>query len=94
MYDKKLPEYRHHIKTYGKHKDFGYKDFIPMFKGEHFDADKWISLFKESGAKYVMPVAEHHDGFAIAAFCGCIRTASYPYIFRFQLRNQFCLNSP
>lgn len=65
MYDKKLPEYRHHIKTYGKHKDFGYKDFIPMFKGEHFDADKWISLFKESGAKYVMPVAEHHDGFAM-----------------------------
>lgn len=65
MYDKKVREYRHHINTYGKHKDFGYKDFIPMFKGEHFNADKWVSLFKESGAKYVMPVAEHHDGFAM-----------------------------
>lgn len=65
MYDKIQPEYRHHIKTYGKHKDFGYKDFIPMFKGESFNADEWVSLFKESGAKYVMPVAEHHDGFAM-----------------------------
>jgi len=65
MYDKTTREYRHHIKTYGRHKDFGYKDFIPMFKGEHFNADEWVSLFKESGAKYVMPVAEHHDGFAM-----------------------------
>lgn len=65
MYDKSNAAYHHHIKTYGKHKDFGYKDFIPMFKGEHFNADEWASLFKESGAKYVMPVAEHHDGFAM-----------------------------
>lgn len=65
MYDKNQREYHHHIKTYGKHKDFGYKDFIPMFKGERFNADEWAALFKESGAKYVMPVAEHHDGFAM-----------------------------
>lgn len=65
MYDKKYKEYRHHIDTYGNHKDFGYKDFIPMFKAEKFNADEWISLFKESGARYIMPVAEHHDGFAM-----------------------------
>ncbi len=65
MYDKNTRDYHHHIKTYGKHKDFGYKDFIPMFKGENFNADEWVALFKESGAKYVMPVAEHHDGFAM-----------------------------
>ncbi len=65
MYDKTTREYRHHIKTYGKHSNFGYKDFIPMFRGENFDADEWVSLFKESGAEYVMPVAEHHDGFAM-----------------------------
>ncbi|TAH63745.1 MAG: alpha-L-fucosidase, partial [Anaerolineaceae bacterium] len=63
MYIQGTPEYEHHIKTYGEHKDFGYKDFIPMFKAEKFDADEWAELFKEAGACYVVPVAEHHDGF-------------------------------
>lgn len=63
MYIQGSREYEHHIKTYGEHKDFGYKDFIPMFKAEKFDADEWIKLFKDAGAEYVMPVAEHHDGF-------------------------------
>ena len=31
MYMQGSKEYEHHIKTYGAHKDFGYKDFIPMF---------------------------------------------------------------
>lgn len=55
--------YEHHIKTYGEHKDFGYKDFIPMFTADRFDEDEWAELFKMAGAKYVIPVAEHHDGF-------------------------------
>ena len=38
MYDKRVREFEHHRKTYGEHKDFGYKDFIPMFKAENFDA--------------------------------------------------------
>ncbi len=53
----------HHVETFGAHKDFGYKDFIPMFKAEKFDASVWADLFKEAGARFVMPVAEHHDGF-------------------------------
>ena len=63
MYVEGTPEYEHHIKTYGAHKDFGYKDFIPMFKAEKFNAEEWLELFERSGAKYIMPVAEHHDGF-------------------------------
>jgi alpha-L-fucosidase len=63
MYIQGTKEYEHHIKTYGAHKDFGYADFIPLFKAEHFNADEWMKLIKASGAKYVMPVAEHHDGF-------------------------------
>ena len=55
--------YEYHLKTYGPHKDFGYKDFIPMFRAEKFDAGAWMDLFKRAGAGYVMPVAEHHDGF-------------------------------
>ena len=65
MYIKGSYEYNFHIKKFGNHEEVGYKDFIPMFKGEKFDADEWVKLFKESGAKYVVPVAEHHDGFAM-----------------------------
>ena len=63
MYIKGDNAYEHHLKTYGAHKDFGYKDFIPLFKAEKFDAAQWASLFHKAGAGYVMPVAEHHDGF-------------------------------
>ena len=43
----------------------GYKDLIPLFKAEQFDATAWAKLFRESGAQYVVPVAEHHDGFSM-----------------------------
>ena len=65
MYTEGSREYKHHLATYGPQDKFGYKDFIPMFKAEHFDAVAWADLFKKSGAKYVVPVAEHHDGFAM-----------------------------
>ena len=65
MYQKDSREYKHHIETYGEQTKFGYKDFIPMFKAEKFNADEWAKLFREAGAKYVVPVAEHHDGFAM-----------------------------
>ena len=63
MYQKDSDEYRHHIETYGPHKEFGYKDFIPMFRAEKFDPKAWAELFKQAGARYVVPVGEHHDGF-------------------------------
>lgn len=34
-----------------------------MFKAEKFDAEKWVSILKSAGAKYIMPVGEHHDGY-------------------------------
>ena len=65
MYDKNCSEFEHHRKTYGTQDKFGYKDFIPMFRAEKFSAEEWISLFKKAGARFVMPVCEHHDGFAM-----------------------------
>ena len=63
MYQPGTPEFQHHVATYGPQSKFGYKDFIPQFKAEKFDAGEWAKLFKDAGAKYVVPVAEHHDGF-------------------------------
>ena len=65
MYRPESDEYKHHVATYGPVEKFGYKDFVPMFKAEHFDPAAWARLFKEAGAQYVVPVAEHHDGFAM-----------------------------
>ena len=63
MYIQDHPSFIHHVQTWGPHKKFGYKDFIPLFKAEKFDPEKWTQLFENAGAKYVVPVAEHHDGF-------------------------------
>ena len=54
-----------HTEHYGPPDKFGYKDFIPLFKAEKYDPDEWADLFAKAGARYVVPVAEHHDGFAM-----------------------------
>jgi alpha-L-fucosidase len=65
MYIQDSPEFKHHAETYGSQSRFGYKDFIPQFLAKEFDPARWADLFKQAGAKYVVPVAEHHDGFAM-----------------------------
>ena len=65
MYTAGHRAFQHHVETYGPQNKFGYKDFIPMFKARRFDPDRWAKLFRKAGAKYVVPVAEHHDGFAM-----------------------------
>ena len=59
--------FEHHVATYGPQTTFGYKDFIPMFKAEHFDPNAWVDLFVRAGARYIVPVGEHCDGFAMYA---------------------------
>jgi alpha-L-fucosidase len=63
MYLQGTLEYEHHLKTYGPQDRFGYKDFIPQFLAERYDPAAWAALFEEAGARFVVPVAEHHDGF-------------------------------
>ena len=65
MYLPGRPEYKHHLATYGPLNKFGYKDFAPMFTAAHFDPDAWVTLFKQAGARYIGPVAEHADGFSM-----------------------------
>ncbi|MFW5901164.1 MAG: alpha-L-fucosidase [bacterium] len=63
MYKEGDTTYKYHRKHYGKLSEFGYKDFIPMFTAEKWDPEQWAQLFKDAGARYVVPVGEHHDGF-------------------------------
>lgn len=45
--------------------DFTYRDFAPLFKAELFDADEWAELFSRAGARYIILVSKHHDGYAL-----------------------------
>lgn len=50
-------------KTFGK--NWKYEDYAPLMKGELFDAKQWADLFKRAGARYVVLVSKHHDGFCL-----------------------------
>ncbi|TVR14030.1 MAG: alpha-L-fucosidase [Balneolaceae bacterium] len=63
MYQKDHPVSKYHRNTWGK--DFEYRDFIPLWKAENWDPDEWADLFEKAGARYVIPVGEHHDGFPL-----------------------------
>lgn len=52
-----------HKEHYGHPDQFGYKDFIPLFKAEKWDPDALVAFYKECGARYIVPVAVHHDNF-------------------------------
>src|ERR1039458_6500396 len=36
-----------------------------VFNPTQFDPDQWMKTIRDSGAKYVVFVAKHHDGFAL-----------------------------
>lgn len=72
---------RHHVNKYGDLDKFGYHHFIigandrngnwvqfkPQLKsqGGNFDPDEWAQLFKDAGAQFAGPCAEHHDGYSM-----------------------------
>ncbi|HEY4344177.1 MAG TPA: alpha-L-fucosidase [Parvibaculum sp.] len=63
----KVPESesaRHHAKEW---KGAPYEDFrAPFNKGlEQWDPKAWAKLFKQAGAKYVVLVTKHHDGYSL-----------------------------
>jgi len=65
MYQPTTQEFAYHVKVYGPQSRFGYKDFIPMLRAEEYNPGDWADLFRRAGAKFIVPVAEHHDGFAM-----------------------------
>jgi alpha-L-fucosidase len=65
MYQEGSPQFEYHCRKFGHPSKIGYKDLIPKFDGAKFDADEWAELFRQSGALFAGPVAEHHDGFSL-----------------------------
>jgi alpha-L-fucosidase len=63
MYLRNNPAFEWHRQHWGPQSMFGYKDFIPLFRGEKWSPEGWIQLFKKAGAKYIVPIADFHDGF-------------------------------
>ncbi|HSD83527.1 MAG TPA: alpha-L-fucosidase [Anaerolineae bacterium] len=54
---------RYHAEKYGA--NFPYEDFATAFneQSRHWDPEAWADLFQSSGARYVVLVTKHHDGF-------------------------------
>jgi alpha-L-fucosidase len=63
MYTEGSPQYKFHLATYGHPSRFGFKDVIGTWKGDRFDADYLIGLYKKAGAKYFVSMGVHHDNF-------------------------------
>ncbi|NKB67721.1 MAG: alpha-L-fucosidase [Candidatus Latescibacteria bacterium] len=63
MYIEDLPAYRHHLQHYGHPSQFGYKDILPLWKAECFDAEALIGLYRQVGARYFVALAVHPDNF-------------------------------
>jgi alpha-L-fucosidase len=59
------PAQLHHLATYGA--GFAYEDFRATFESASasWSPESWAALFAEAGARYVVLVTKHHDGFAL-----------------------------
>ena len=59
------PAYEYHMKTYGP--DFDYYEFAKDFNAalDAWNPAGWADLFKQVGARYVVLVTKHHDGFLL-----------------------------
>ena len=61
MYQEGSPQYKYHLEKYGHPSKFGFKDVINEWKGENWNPGELVSLYKATGAKYFMAMANHHD---------------------------------
>jgi len=63
MYMQGSAQYKYHVATYGHPSKFGFKDLIPTWKGDKFDPDHLVGLYKKAGARYFVSMGVHHDNF-------------------------------
>lgn len=63
MYQEGSRQYKVHLEKYGHPSAFGFKDVINKWRGENWDPEELVSLYKSAGAQYFMAMANHHDNF-------------------------------
>ena len=63
MYMEGHGAYNYQIDAMGHPSEYGFKDWIPLWKADKWDPEKLIALYKSAGAKYFFAMANHHDNF-------------------------------
>ena len=61
MYVQGSDQYNFHVKKYGHPSKFGFKDVIHQWTADQWDPESIVSLYKKTGARYFMAMANHHD---------------------------------
>lgn len=61
MYQESSWQYKYHIEKYGHPSKFGFKDVINTWKADNWNPEELVNLYKDSGARYFMAMANHHD---------------------------------
>ncbi len=62
---KNSPVSKFHVEKYGR--GYSYDNFASTFNEsvKHWDPQEWADVFKDVGARYVVLVTKHHDGFLL-----------------------------
>ncbi|MDI9874806.1 alpha-L-fucosidase [Flectobacillus rivi] len=63
MYQEGDWQYKYHVEKFGHPSKFGFKDIIHEWKAEKWNPDELVTLYKNTGAKYFIGMANHHDNF-------------------------------
>ncbi|MFR9566963.1 MAG: alpha-L-fucosidase, partial [Rikenellaceae bacterium] len=66
MYGKKENAIRkYHESKFGPIEEYGYKDFNKEFTAKGFSAKQWVDDARNIGARFIVGMACHHDGFSM-----------------------------
>ncbi len=61
----RIPGFGEWIMSHARIPAAEYAGLAKQWQPRHFDADAWVRLAKDSGMRYIVFTAKHHDGFAM-----------------------------